>query len=340
VADSFTTNLVLTKPQVGGSTNTWGTKDNANLDALDLVFNADGSGTSVGLNVGSGKVLALGGTVSSTGMVLTPAGQFFNDATFNIRDETDITKAIQFEVSGLTTGAVRVLTVPDASLTIVGTTTTQTLTNKTLTNPIVGTQTALDNSTKAASTAYADAAATTASSAALTGIWNTGDTRETYRTTSASGWLIMDDTSIGSASSAATHAGAQYSALYAVFWSIPDTYCPVTGGRGASAAADFAANKPIALPKVLGRARAIAGAGTSLTSRALGQTVGEETHVLITSEMPSHTHSGGATPGSTTPSTGGGSVQGFGSVPTGSTGGDGAHNNMQPTSFINVEVKL
>jgi hypothetical protein len=39
---------------------------------------------------------------------------------------------------------------------VVGTTDSQTLTNKTLTNPIVGTQTALDNSTKAASTAYVD----------------------------------------------------------------------------------------------------------------------------------------------------------------------------------------
>jgi len=45
-----------------------------------------------------------------------------------------------------------------AAAKVVGVDRTQTLTNKTLTNPIVGTQAARDNSTKAASTAYVDGA--------------------------------------------------------------------------------------------------------------------------------------------------------------------------------------
>jgi hypothetical protein len=59
------------------------------------------------------------------------------DSGFTITDDSDTTKILAFQCSGITTGTTRTLTVPDASTTIVGTDTTQTLTNKTLTAPTI-----------------------------------------------------------------------------------------------------------------------------------------------------------------------------------------------------------
>lgn len=67
------------------------------------------------------------------------------DTLFSIQDDGDATKVANFQLSGITTGNTRTLTVPDASGTLTLNAATQTLTNKTITSPTI-TGGTIDNS--------------------------------------------------------------------------------------------------------------------------------------------------------------------------------------------------
>jgi hypothetical protein len=86
-------------------------------------------------------------------------------------------------------------------------------------------------------------------------IFQTGDTKFLEKDGALTGWVRDNARTIGNAASGATErANADCADLYAFYWdTFSDAICPVTGGRGATAASDFAAGKPIATLDKRGR---------------------------------------------------------------------------------------
>lgn len=71
----------------------------------------------------------------------------------------------------------------------------------------------------------------------------------------------------------------------------------------------------------------------------LGNVGGEQSHTLITSEIPAHVHS--LATSSVGAGGGGGTILGgVGSSNTNSTGSDGTHNNVQPTNIFSYIIKV
>lgn len=147
----------------------------------------------------------------------------------------------------------------------------------------------------------------------------TGDFKLVYNTGNLSGFVRCNGRTIGNASSGATErANADTQALFSFLYTA-NTSLVVSGGRGASAAADYAANKTLTLPDCRGRVFAgvddmgnstagvltptywgTSGSCVAAPATKLGATCGGESKVLITGNLPPYTPSGTVTGSVTT----------------------------------------
>lgn len=145
-----------------------------------------------------------------------------------------------------------------------------------------------------------------------TTILNTGDIWCALKNGTRTGAVRLNGRTIGSAASGATErANADCADLYAYIWdNTLDAQCAVATGRGASAAADFAANKAIQLPSMRGAvpsgfddmgntaAGLYASCPVLLGSGILaGSLMGGNTHTILEAQLPTHTHTFSATTG-------------------------------------------
>lgn len=75
--------------------------------------------------------------------------------------------------------------------------------------------------------------------------FDTGDVKFGWFDTAPAGWVLMDDGTIGdTGSGASTLADPSAESLFTVLWdNYADAECPVSSGRGASAAADWGAGE-------------------------------------------------------------------------------------------------
>ena len=122
--------------------------------------------------------------------------------------------------------------------------------------------------------------------------FSTGDIKPTLKTAADAGWVMGGaNSTIGNVGSGAVLASTTALALYTLIWNnisspTANAFCAVTGGLGASAAADWAGLKSLQTGWYASHALGIAGSGGSLTTRVLGSDTRNETSTLVAANLP------------------------------------------------------
>lgn len=102
MADTTTTNLLLTKPEVGASTDTWGTKINSDLDTIDALFDA---GPYLKVAKGGTGAGTASGARTNLGLVIGTDVQAYDVDTAKTDVAQSFTAAQRGAISALTDGA-------------------------------------------------------------------------------------------------------------------------------------------------------------------------------------------------------------------------------------------
>lgn len=327
-----TANLGLTLPTPNVDSG-WGGTLNTDFTLIDDLFTANGSGTSVGLQVGSGKVLNAGGTIIAGGTMILGSGDNTNTVVAPTirgaaRTGTNAAGAnLTIDAANGTgtggSGNIIFRTAPAGTTGSVANTMATVMEIKKDGNVDIGGRTVNDFMPAGSVISYAGSSAPT-------------------------GWLLC----FGQLVSRSTYA--------ALFAAIGTTY---GAGDGSTT---------FALPDLRGRAVAgkddmggtsanrLTGLTDGVNGDILGGSGGLETQTLTTSQMPAHGHriwgttdpsdanTRGLSSSSTRAvagSTGGGGLGYITNIPNGgqqvleNTGGGGAHNNVQPTFILNYIIK-
>lgn len=193
--------------------------------------------------------------------------------------------------------------------------------------------------------------------------FSTGDNLWSDASGIRAGWILVNDstkTAIGNAASLAANsirANADCEALFKLYWTYDATDCPLDGhARGATADADWTAGYRILIPSKFRRAFAVHDIRDAFR---MAQVEGARTHALTDAENGHHTHapsdpthshnydnryssgaiaqSGGAFLVGTNITATSGSSTG---ISIGYSGSGSPHNNMPPTIYTNLYIKL